>query len=136
MEPCISSIGIGIDIVNVRRIDALWQRFGDAFLRRIMAADELQALQGECPVDAARLAGRWAAKEAVSKALGSGIRGFAMKDIVIINQPSGQPCVILRGGALERARQMGYSNVLISISHEKDMAVAQAVAIGTSPAEL
>ena len=122
-------VGIGVDIVDVRRIDAVWKRYGARFVARLLSDHELENLLVYAPIDAARLAGRWAAKEAVSKAIGTGFRGFAMNDIEIINDALGLPTVTLRNGAELRATDIGVCKLLISISHEKEMAIAQAIAL-------
>jgi holo-[acyl-carrier protein] synthase len=78
------------------------------------------------------LAGRWAAKEAVSKVLGLGVRGIGWRDIEIERMPTGQPAVRLHGRAARRADQLGMARVALSISHEADYAVAIAFGIRTA----
>lgn len=126
-------IGIGIDLVDVRRIEELWQRHPQRFLQRLLSSEEQQALLQDSPYSAMRLAGRWSAKEAISKALGSGFRGFNMNDIEVFNDDLGMPYVRLQRGALERAERIGAERMLLTISHEREMAMAQAIALGAKP---
>jgi hypothetical protein len=78
------------------------------------------------------LAGRWAAKEAVSKVLGLGVRGVGWKEIEIVRLPTGQPTVRLHDRALRRAEQLGMERIAVSISHEREYAVAIAFGIRTA----
>jgi holo-[acyl-carrier protein] synthase len=118
---------LGIDIVQVARIRDALARFGARFASRVMTADEAAYVRS----DAERLAGRWAAKEAVSKVLGLGVRGIGWRDIEIVRLPTGQPSVRLHGRALARGRQLGMGEIAVSISHEREYAVAAATAVRT-----
>jgi holo-[acyl-carrier protein] synthase len=80
----------------------------------------------------ANFAGRWAAKEAVSKVLGLGVRGVGWRDIEIVRLPTGQPSVKLHGRAATRAEQLGMARIAVSISHEGEYAVAVALGIRTA----
>ena len=120
--------GLGVDLVDVRRIAGIWERFGERFLLRIFAPSELATIEGR-EVTATFLAGRWAAKEAVSKSLGTGFRGFNMCDIAVMTDAQGRPEVILHGGAALQAQKVGVARILLSISHEKEMATATAIAL-------
>ncbi len=119
---------LGIDIVKVERIREALARFGTRFSRRVLTPAEA-AYVGE---RAETFAGRWAAKEAVSKVLGLGVRGVGWRDIEISRLPTGQPAVRLSGRALARARQLGMTRVAVSISHERDYAVAIAYGVRTA----
>ncbi|MDY0135803.1 MAG: holo-ACP synthase [Thiomicrospira sp.] len=121
-------IGIGTDIVDVERISGLWQRQGERFAQRLLAHTEwLEFSDSRFPERF--LAKRWAAKEAVSKALGTGIaQGVGFNDIAIGHTEWGQPTVTLSAGALVRAQNLGVQRWHISISDEKNHAVAFVVA--------
>ncbi|MBT9135477.1 MAG: Holo-(acyl-carrier-protein) synthase [Firmicutes bacterium] len=114
--------GIGIDITSVARIATLEQKYGQRFRARVLA-------EGEQAVSAESLAGLWAAKEAVVKAMGTGYSGFGPQCISITADSSGAPQVKLRGRASAMADERGISRFLVSISHASGLAVACAVAI-------
>ena len=119
---------LGIDIVKVARIAASLARFGDRFTRRVLTPLEQRHVRGR----AETMAGRWAAKEAVSKVLGLGVRGIGWRDIEIQRLPTGQPSVRLHGRAAARAEQLGMGRIAVSISHESDYAVAVAFGVRTA----
>lgn len=99
-------VGVGTDIVSMDRISAALSRFGDRFRNRIYAESEL-AFADRFPDGTGALAKRWAAKEACSKALGTGLRqGVAMRNMVVVSSPSGMPTVRLDGKARERLRRI------------------------------
>ncbi|MGH2466884.1 MAG: holo-ACP synthase, partial [Candidatus Limnocylindrales bacterium] len=116
---------VGIDIIKVDRIQAALARFGPRFSRRVLTEAE-QAYVRDRPET---FAGRWAAKEAVSKVLGLGVRGVGWREIEVVRLPTGQPTVRLSGRALRRAEQLGIARVALSISHESDFAVAIAYGV-------
>ena len=118
---------LGIDIINVERIRAALARFGSRFAHRILT-DAERAYARDRPET---VAGRWAAKEAVSKVLGLGVRGVGWREIEIVRLPTGQPTVRLHDRALRRAEQLGMERIAVSISHERDLAVAIAFGIRT-----
>ena len=111
---------LGIDIIRVQRIRDSLARFGDRFSNRVLTPKEQAYVRGRPET----MAGRWAAKEAVSKVLGLGVRGIGWRDIEIERLPTGQPAVRLHGRAERRAAQLGMGRVAISITHESDYAVA------------
>ncbi len=111
---------IGIDIIEIKRVAHSMERFGDRFLRRVYTERELAYCQGRV----SSLAARWAAKEAVSKALGTGIGDVSWQEIEIINNQRQCPSVRLYGAAADLATQMGITSFAISLSHAKDYAVA------------
>jgi len=116
---------LGIDIIRIERIRSALVRFGDRFVRRVLTASEQRHVRGR----AETMAGRWAAKEAVSKVLGLGVRGIGWRDIEIERLPTGQPAVRLHGRAAARAAQLGMGRVAVSISHEAEFAVAIAFGV-------
>ena len=119
---------LGVDIVRVERIRAALERFGDRFERRVLTDGERRYVRGRPET----LAGRWAAKEAVSKVLGLGVRGIGWRDIEVQRLPTGQPSVRLHGRAARRAEQLGMGRVALSITHEADFAVAVAFGVRTA----
>lgn len=118
---------LGIDIINVERIRNALERHGDRFPKRILTDAEYAYVRNRPET----LAGRWAAKEAVSKVLGLGVRGVGWKEIEIVRLPTGQPTVRLHDRAKRRAEQLGMGRIAVSISHEREMAVAIAFGIRT-----
>jgi holo-[acyl-carrier protein] synthase len=119
---------LGIDIIKVDRIRASIDRFGERFSRRVLTPAERRYVR----MRPETFAGRWAAKEAVSKVLGLGVRGIGWKDIEVERLPTGQPSVRLHGRAAARAEQLGMERVALSISHEADYAVAIAFGVRTA----
>jgi holo-[acyl-carrier protein] synthase len=119
---------LGIDIIKVDRIRASIERFGERFSRRVLTPSEQRYVR----MRPETFAGRWAAKEAVSKVLGLGVRGIGWKDIEVERLPTGQPSVRLHGRAAARAEQLGMERIALSISHEADYAVAIAFGIRTA----
>lgn len=123
-------VGVGTDIVEVVRIGQMIERHGEVFLNRVYTEDEIRYCQRRKEYTQ-HYAGRWAAKEAVMKTLGTGwSRGVGWRDIEICSSKSGQPSIVLRGGAREIAAQAGICDVLISISHCRSFATATAIAVG------
>jgi holo-[acyl-carrier protein] synthase len=119
---------LGIDIIKVDRIRAALERFGTRFSGRVLTPAEQRYVRDRPET----FAGRWAAKEAVSKVLGLGVRGIGWRDIEIERLPTGQPAVRLHGRAATRAEQLGMAKVAVSITHEADYAVAIAFGIRTA----
>jgi holo-[acyl-carrier protein] synthase len=117
---------VGIDIIETARIKGVLDKHDARFLNRVYTEWERRY----CRHNVLHLAGRWAAKEAVSKVLGLGVRGVGWREIEIRRTPMGQPTVTLHGRAGERAKAMGLREPLsVSISHIKDLAVAVAVGL-------
>ena len=116
---------LGIDIIKVERIRASIERFGERFSKRVLTPAEQRYVR----MRPETFAGRWAAKEAVSKVLGLGVRGIGWRDIEVERLPTGQPAVRLHGRAAARAEQLGMERIALSISHESDYAVAIAFGI-------
>jgi holo-[acyl-carrier protein] synthase len=119
---------LGIDIIRVARIRDSLARFGDRFTSRVLTPAEAAYVRGRPET----MAGRWAAKEAVSKVLGLGVRGIGWRDIEIERLPTGQPAVRLHGRAARRAEQLGMGRLALSISHESEFAVAIAYGVRTA----
>ena len=116
---------LGIDIIKVERIRHSLARFGARFSGRVLTPAEQRYVRDRPET----FAGRWAAKEAISKVLGLGVRGIGWKDIEIERLPTGQPAVRLHGRAERRAEQLGMDRIAVSISHESDYAVAIAFGV-------
>lgn len=126
----LSVIGIGTDIIECGRIKQMIEKHGDLFLAKVYTKDEVSYCQGRKASDQ-HYAGRWAAKEAVLKALGTGwAHGIQWTDVEVVNQQGGKPHVVLTGKAREFSDNMGIRTMMISISHCKDYAVAYATAVG------
>ena len=117
----------GIDLIEVERIESVIARYGERFLSRVFTLGELAYCRGRPH----QLAARFAAKEAVSKALGTGIQhrdGVAWQEIQIVSADHGKPAVQLTGKAARRAEQIGLSNFSLSLSHTREHAIALVVA--------
>lgn len=115
---------VGVDIIDIDRIERALERWGQRFQNRIYTPAELAYCRGRLP----ELAARFAAKEAVSKALGTGLKGVAWREIEILADRRGKPQVNLKGRADRRARELGLSCFSISLSHTPSVAVAFVVA--------
>ena len=122
-----SVLGIGVDIVETQRIEHSLERFGERFLHRVFTAGEIEYCRS-MKYPARHFAARFAAKEAVSKAFGTGIgKSMGWKDIDVHREGSGQPFVVLEGGAKQLAAERSVSAVWISLSHTDHNAAAMAV---------
>src|SRR3954466_173377 len=122
--------GIGTDIIECLRIAQMIERHGELFITRVYTPNEIEYCQSRKQATQ-HFAGRWAAKEAVLKALGTGWRrGISWRDIEVRNLPGGRPVVALRGGARDVVEQLGITQMLISISHCRSHATAYALAQG------
>jgi holo-[acyl-carrier protein] synthase len=120
--------GLGTDIVAVARIAALADRYGDRFLHRCFRPGELAVLRERVPAAAyAALAARWAAKEAFIKALAGHGAGVVYRDIEVVRRPDGAPELRLHGSAAAALATAGASAALVSLSHEREYAVATVV---------
>ena len=128
-------LGIGTDIIECLRIAQMIERHGELFITRVYTQHEIQYCQSRKQATQ-HYAGRWAAKEAVLKALGTGWRrGISWRDIEIRNDASGRPRVALRGGAADVVERLGISEMHISISHCRSHATAYALAEGLEQIE-
>jgi holo-[acyl-carrier protein] synthase len=122
-------LAMGIDLIEVERIAATVERFGDRFLQRIFAAEEI-AITGR---NAVRLAGRFAAKEACAKALGTGIGDVHWTEVVILRDDDGKPVLRLDGYAAELARRLGWIAAEVSITTTHHYSMAAVIAWGVPP---
>ena len=111
---------VGVDIIEIDRIQEAVQRWGPRFLRRVFTEAELRTSHAK----PARLAGYFAAKEAVMKTLGTGARGVGWREIEILSDRRGKPLVFLYGNAQHRAEVLGLGGLAISLSDSRDYAVA------------
>ena len=114
---------VGIDIIEISRISQAVERWGQRFLQRIYTPSELDYCRGRAP----QLAVRFAAKEAIMKALGTGRRGVDWRDIEVVRRRGGAPSIHLQGRASRVAERMAVSHVALSLSHSREYAVASAV---------
>ena len=122
-------IAHGIDLVDFGRIESMIQRHGGRFLNRIFTSRE-QSDAEAVHNNIEKLAGRFAAKEAVLKLIGTGWRGkIKWTDIEIINSPMGQPVVTITGEVKKIAGSLGISQITLSITHTSNFAIASAVAL-------
>jgi len=120
--------GVGTDIVEITRIQKLYEQYGDRFVQRILSSAE-QELFALHHYSSAFLAKRFAGKEAVAKALGTGIgESLAFTEISIINESNGKPIVVLEGKAKNRLKELLISELSISLSDEKHYALAFVIA--------
>jgi len=120
---------VGVDLVEIARFERILARYNDRLLERVFTPAEIVYCRGRLP----ELAARFAAKEAVSKALGVGVRmlardGIHWRDVEVVGDARGRPLVRLHGRAAERARELGLVDWAISLSHTRDQAIALVVA--------
>jgi len=125
-SPCVFSVGV--DIIEIERIEAALRRHGQRFLQRVYTPMEQVYCRGRVP----ELAARFAAKEAISKALGTGMRGIAWQEMEVLCDQRGKPLIHLHGRARARAEEWGLSEFGVSLSHSQDYAVAFVMAAGKS----
>ena|SRR5436305_10670535 len=121
------NIAVGIDIIEVERVRKVYEHHGERFLQRVFTEQEVLQCRGKV----IRLAGRFAAKEAMSKALGTGMHGVKWRELEIVQLRSGRPTVRLHGFAKSRAEQLGLSAFDVSITDIALFSVAVAVAVQT-----
>ncbi len=119
-------LATGVDLIEVSRIEEVVARHGKHYLERVYTPAELE----QCGRRAESLAGRFAAKEAVAKALGSGIGDISWKDIEVLGDEQNAPVLTLHNIAKQKADELGLSNWSVSISHSQSHSVAFVVAIG------
>jgi len=123
-------IAHGVDLVETARVASLRERHGERFLHRIYTKGERSYALESRRADE-RLAARFAAKEAVLKALGTGLRqGIAWTDIEVVRGPNGEPEIALRGRAAAIARERGIARWLVSLSHTREHAMASVIGMG------
>jgi len=120
-------IAIGVDLVEISRIEEVFTRRGERFRRRVFTEGEISYCERRAS-KLASYAARFAAKEAVMKALGTGwAEGVGWKDIEVVSGPSGAPMIQLHRSALERMREIGATRALVSLTHSGELAIAQVV---------
>ena len=120
---------VGVDIIEIHRIAQAVERWGNRFLRRIYTSGELEYCRGRAP----QLASRFAAKEAMMKALGTGRHGVDWRDIEVVRRRGGRPTIQLQGRASKVAERMAVSQVALSLSHSQEYAVASIVVEAQEP---
>jgi holo-[acyl-carrier protein] synthase len=122
-------IGIGTDIIECARIAKMIEKHGEIFLHRVYTRDEISYCSCRKSTNQ-HYAGRWAAKEAVLKALGTGwAHGIQWTDVEVVNEIGGRPHIELAGQAKIISQQLGIREILISISHCRGYAIAYATAV-------
>jgi holo-[acyl-carrier protein] synthase len=132
MKPSTQILGTGVDIVETARIQASLGKFGERFLNRCFLPDEIVYCQS-MRFPPLHLGARFAAKEAISKAFGTGIgRQLGWKDIEIRKRESGEPFAVLHGKGEELARARGVVEIFVSLTHCREYAAAHAVIVGCS----
>ena len=119
-------IAVGVDLVEISRIQAVVERFGDRFLQRVFTEGELAYAQGRLSA----LAARWAAKEATAKALGTGIGRVGFREIEVVCDAQGRPELVLHGNAARQAARLSLDQFALSLSHAADYALAFVVGSG------
>jgi len=120
-------VGLGIDIVEVDRIESAIRRYGQRFLQRVFTAAEIEYCQSKANAFE-RFAGRFAAKEAAMKAIGTGWRrGVRWRDFEVVREPSGRPSIRFSGVAAGFAERLGTTRALLSITHTSAQAIAQVI---------
>ena len=119
------ALAVGVDLIERARVLRTYAQFGERFLRKVFTQTEIDQAGGRIE----RLVGRFAAKEACAKALGTGIGQVAWREIEILRQPGGKPTLQLHGGAAARAAALGLTSFDVSISDTHDHALAVVVAL-------
>lgn len=118
-----AKFAVGVDIIEIDRVADVIARHGDRFLQRVYTDDEIAHCRGRVH----ELAARFAAKEAVMKALGTGIRGVGWKEIEILPNRRGKPLIFLYGRGAERAERIQMRGLEVSLTHSKEYAIASVV---------
>jgi holo-[acyl-carrier protein] synthase len=118
-------VAVGTDIIEIARIKRSLDDFGERFLKRVYTERERERYRGRV----SELAARFAAKEATSKALGTGIIGIHWREMEVLSNRRGKPILILHGSAAERAKQLGLTDFSVSMTHSRTDAMAFVVAI-------
>lgn len=114
---------VGIDVIEIARVRKVLERHPERFLRRVYTAEEVAFCRGRV----SELAARFAAKEAVMKALGTGARGVAWREIEVLPNQRGKPLIYLHGAARRRGEEIGLRGVDISLTHSHELAIAAVV---------
>src|SRR6476620_8338094 len=123
-------VGTGVDVAEVKRIQAAVSRFGERFLKRVFTPAELRYCMAK-PNATERLAARFAAKEAGMKAIGTGLRhGVTWQDVEVLRMPGQRPVLQFHGRAAAFAARLGCKRTHLSLSHTKDQAIAHVILEG------
>jgi holo-[acyl-carrier protein] synthase len=121
-------LGVGTDLIEIERVQASIDRFGERFLARLFTPGEIAYCQHKRKNSTESFAARFAAKEAGAKALGTGIsRGISWQELEVRRQPGERPTLHLSGRAAERAAAMGVRRVQLSLTHSRELAMAVVV---------
>jgi holo-[acyl-carrier protein] synthase len=120
---------VGIDVIEIARVARVLEKHPERFLSRVYTPEEVAFCRGRVP----ELAARFAAKEAVMKALGTGARGLAWREIEILPNRRGKPLIYLHGLAQERAEKIGLRGVDVSLTHSHELAIAAVVGAADDP---
>lgn len=123
------NIAVGVDIIEVERVRKVYEHHGERFLQRVFTEIEIRQCRGKIT----RLAGRFAVKEAISKALGTGLHGVAWREMEVVQLYSGRPSVRLHGNAKKRAELLGLTGFDVSIADLQTFSIAIAVAVQAGP---
>lgn len=122
-------LGLGTDLIEIKRVEASIARFGERFMERLYTPEEIAYCQRKQKHAAESFAARFAAKEAAAKALGTGIsRGISWKEIEVRRRAGERPTLHLSGRAAQRAMEMGVKNVQLSLTHSQSLAMAVVIA--------
>lgn len=124
-------VAVGVDVIEIARIQRTYNDFGERFLHRVFTERERERYRGRVN----ELAARFAAKEATSKALGTGIIGIRWKEMEVLPNRRGKPVLILHGQAAERARALGLTHFSVSLTHSRTDAMAFVVAVSRPVAD-
>ena len=117
------NVTVGVDIIEIDRVARAVERWGQRFLERVYTPGEVAFCRGRSD----RLASRFAAKEAVMTALGTGNRGVAWREVEVVREPGEAPSIVLHGRASRRAQALGIESLAVSLSHSRAYAVASVV---------
>ena len=123
------TVKVGTDVCHIHRIKLAYEKFGKRFLEKILTTREMKYVISNKKNLIHRLAGLYAAKEALSKVLGTGLNGIYFREIEIVRETSGAPKVRLNKRALIRAKKIGLQNFDVSISHDENFAIAVAAGV-------
>ena len=126
-------LGLGIDLCEVDRIARAVERHGSRFLERLFREGEIRRPPNS-PAFAEHVAGLFAAKEAAMKALGTGMRGVAFREISVVRSPGGPPQLALHGRAAARGELLGAAAAHVTITHSRELAAAVVLLLGPGPA--
>lgn len=123
------TIKIGTDICQINRIKSAYKHWGKRFLKRVLTNNEIKYVTSKKKNLINRLAGRYAAKEAMSKVLGTGLKGVYFKEIEILRESSGAPKIVLHKRAKQKAKEKRLISFEVSISHERGFALAFVIGV-------